>query len=300
MTAPGSSIPNQNRYSNLMKLITLIASLLCAGAISAAEHPDTLNVWPDGAPNAFKSSIPSETIKNNNLVLDPILIVYPAAEPNGQAVIACPGGGYGYLAKYHEGTDMAPWFNERGITYAVLLYRMPEQHHDVPLSDTQQAIRLLRSKADKYGIRQTGIMGSSAGGHLASTAATHFSDESDRPDFQILFYPVISLDPEITHQGSRSALVGGSPSPALNWLYSNDTQVSPQTPPAFIMHSADDNVVHPDNSIRYYQALRQAGVPVTLNIYPTGGHGWGFRDDFPYKEAWAKSLEVWLKKLNGK
>jgi len=285
-----------------MKLLSIIASFICAGAVSASasEYPDTIKVWPDGAPNAFVSGFSAELIKNNNLELDPILIVYPADKPNGQAVIACPGGGYGYLAKYHEGTDMAPWFNERGITYAVLLYRMPEQHNDVPLIDTQQALRLLRSRAGQYGIKQVGIMGSSAGGHLASTTATHFTDESDRPDFQILFYPVISLDPEITHHGTRTALLGEKPDPMLNWLYSNETQVSPQTPPAFIMHSADDNVVHPDNSIRYYQALRQAGVPVVLNIYPVGGHGWGFRDDFPYKEAWTKSLEVWLNNIKNR
>lgn len=281
-----------------MKFLASLMSLLAAGAVAAAaEHPDTLKVWPDGAPNAFASGFPAETVKNNNLVLDPILIVYPAPNPNGQAVIACPGGGYSYLAKYHEGADMAPWFNARGITYAVLLYRMPEQHHDVPLSDTQQALRLLRSKADAYGIRQVGIMGSSAGGHLASTTATHFTDDATRPDFQILFYPVISLDPEITHSGTRKSLLGAKPDASLNWRYSNETQVSPATPPAFIMHSADDDVVHPDNSIRYYQALRQAGVPVELNIYPVGGHGWGFRDDFPYKDAWTGSLEVWLKNL---
>lgn len=285
-----------------MKILTAIASFIFGAAVSvnAAETPDTLKIWPDGAPNAFASGFSAELIKNNNLVLDPILIVYPAEKPNGQAVIACPGGGYGYLAKYHEGTDMAPWFNDQGITYAVLLYRMPEHHHDVPLSDTQQAIKLLRSKAAEYGIKQVGIMGSSAGGHLAATTATHFTGDADRPDFQILFYPVVSLDPAITHSGTRHNLLGKKPDPALNWLYSNETQVTPQTPPAFIMHSADDEAVHPDNSIRYYQALRQANVPVELNIYPVGGHGWGFGDGFPYKGAWTSALSIWLKNLSDK
>ncbi|MCM1452849.1 MAG: alpha/beta hydrolase [Clostridium sp.] len=283
-----------------MKIFKLMAAAILAGAFSAnaAEKPDTIKLWPEGAPNAFASGYSAEDLKKNNLVTDPILIVYPAEKPNGKAVVACPGGGYGYLAKYHEGQDMAPWFNDRGITYAVLLYRMPERHNDAPLSDAQQAIRLMRENAGKYGIKKVGIMGASAGGHLASTAATHFDNDAVRPDFQILFYPVISLDPEITHSGTRKNLLGNKPDPALNWLYSNETQVTPQTPPAFLMLSADDATVHPDNSIRYFQALKSAGVPVEMNIYPTGGHGWGFKDDFPYKPAWTASLANWLKELN--
>ena len=152
------------------------------------------------------------------------LTIYPAQKPNGQAIIACPGGGYAGIATTHEGHDMAAWFNTQGITYAVLHYRMPYGNHEIPLSDAHQAIRYMRKHADQWNIRQLGIMGSSAGGHLASTAATHFDAET-RPDFQILFYPVITMG-EYTHQGSKNLLLGKNPSEELVKLYSNELQVT--------------------------------------------------------------------------
>lgn len=223
------------------------------------------------------------------------LTIYPAQKPNGQAIIACPGGGYAGIATTHEGHDMAAWFNTQGITYAVLHYRMPYGNHEIPLSDAHQAIRYMRMHAAQWNIHQLGIMGFSAGGHLASTAATHF-DEETRPDFQILFYPVITME-EYTHQGSRNLLLGKNPSEELVKLYSNELQVNEQTPPAFIMHSSDDKAVPVQNTINYYLELCKHGIPASVHFYPMGGHGWGYNDTFPYKSQWKYEMEKWLREL---
>ena len=223
------------------------------------------------------------------------LTIYPAQKPNGQAIIACPGGGYAGIATTHEGHDMAAWFNSQGLTYAVLHYRMPYGNHEIPLSDAHQAIRYMRKHAAQWNIHQLGIMGFSAGGHLASTAATHF-DEETRPDFQILFYPVITMG-EYTHQGSKNLLLGKNPSEELVKLYSNELQVNEQTPPAFIMHSSDDKAVPVQNTINYYLELCKHGIPASVHFYPMGGHGWGYNDSFPYKLQWKNELEKWLREL---
>ena len=238
----------------------------------------------------IKGWIPGEEIPEATLT------IYPASKPNGQAIIACPGGGYAGVAATHEGHDMAAWFNAQGITYAVLYYRMPYGKHEVPLSDAHRAIRFMRKHADRWAIRQLGIMGSSAGGHLASTAATHFTAET-RPDFQILFYPVVTMS-ENTHQGSKDNLLGKNPDSDLIKLYSNETQVTSQTPPAFIMHSSDDTVVPVDNSINYYMAMVKKGVSASMHLYPIGGHGWGYNENFTYKRQWQEELEKWLREIN--
>lgn len=232
------------------------------------------------------------------------MAVYPASNPNGIAIIACPGGGYQHLAMNHEGHDMAAWFNAQGITFAVLKYRMPNGHNEVPLSDAQEAILIMKSHADEWKVNpdKIGIMGASAGGHLASTVATHF-DKETRPAFQILLYPVISMDTSISHGGSRKNLLGDnlsgtSPSDELIKKYSNELQVTPETPPAFIALSSDDKTVPPANSIRYYEALIANKVMATMHIYPIGGHGWGFRDSFIYKRQWTDELETWIRTLN--
>ena len=223
------------------------------------------------------------------------LTIYPAKKPNGQAIIACPGGGYAGIASTHEGHDMAAWFNTQGITYAVLHYRMPYGNHEIPLSDAHQAIRYMRKHAAQWNIHQLGVMGFSAGGHLASTAATHFDAET-RPDFQILFYPVITMG-DYTHQGSRNLLLGKNPSEELVKLYSNELQVNEQTPPAFIMHSSDDKSVPVQNTVNYYLSLCKHGIPASVHFYPIGGHGWGYNDSFPYKLQWKNEMEKWLKEL---
>lgn len=280
----------------MKKLLSI--SLLFFSATLFAQKPIEIKVWPNGAPNSNGITTAEKQIDESRVsdVTVPTLTIYRAAKPNGMAIVACPGGGYVRLATAHEGHDMAAWFNAQGITYAVLKYRMPNTHHDVPLSDALQAIRIMKQHAEEWGYNKVGIMGSSAGGHLASTAATHFTEDS-RPDFQILFYPVVSMvNP--THQGSKDNLLGKTPSQEMLNLYSNEKQVTPQTPPAFIMHSSDDKAVPVSNSIDYYTALVKNGVSASLHIYPIGGHGWGFRDNFIYKRQWTGELEKWLREIN--
>ena len=281
-----------------MKKIFLLSFLFVTTMLSAQKTVE-LPLWPNGAPNSNELS-GAEQRQNNGEVSDvtePTLTVYPAARPNGMAIIMCPGGGYGRLAMNHEGHDMAPWLNTQGITYAVLKYRMPNGHHEVPLSDAEQAIRLLREHAAEWGVnpQRVGIMGASAGGHLAASLATLYSSDKSRPDFQILFYPVISMQKGITHGGSRKNLLGENPSQELEQKYSLERQVSPRTPQAFIMLSSDDDVVPPINGIGYFLALRDHKVPASLHAYPTDGHGWGFRDSFTYKRQWTEELEKWLR-----
>ncbi len=279
----------------MKKLLTM--GLLMFASTMFAQKPIEIQLWPNGAPNSNGITTPEKQIDESRVsdVTIPTLTIYPASKPNGLAIVACPGGGYVRLATAHEGHDMASWFNAQGITYAVLKYRMPNTHHDVPLSDALQAIRIMKQHADEWKLNKVGIMGSSAGGHLASTAATHFTEDS-RPDFQILFYPVVSMiNP--THQGSKDNLLGKTPSEEMLKLYSNEQQVTPQTPPAFIMHSSDDKAVPVSNSVDYYTALVKNGVSASLHIYPIGGHGWGFRDNFIYKRQWTGELEKWLREI---
>ena len=281
-----------------MKKFFLLSFLFVTTMLSAQKTVE-LPLWPNGAPNSNELSGAEQRQNNGEVsnVTEPTLTVYPAARPNGMAIIMCPGGGYSRLAMNHEGHDMAPWLNTQGITYAVLKYRMPNGHHEVPLSDAEQAIRLLREHAAEWGVnpQRVGIMGASAGGHLAASLATLYSSDKSRPDFQILFYPVISMQKGITHGGSRKNLLGESPSQELEQKYSLERQVSPRTPQAFIMLSSDDDVVPPINGIGYFLALRDHKVPASLHAYPTGGHGWGFRDSFTYKRQWTEELEKWLR-----
>ena len=281
-----------------MKKILLL-SFLFATTMLSAQKPVELPLWPNGVPNNNELTN-SEQNHNNEWVSDvtiPTLTVYPAPHPNGMAIIMCPGGGYSGLAMNHEGHDMASWFNTQGITYAVLKYRMPNGHNEVPLSDAEQAIRMVREHAAEWGVnpQRVGVMGASAGGHLAASLATLYSSDNTRPDFQILFYPVISMQKGVTHGGSRKNLLGENPSQELEQKYSLKRQVSPRTPQAFIMLSSDDDAVPPINGIGYFLALRDHKVPASLHAYPTGGHGWGFRDNFTYKRQWTEELEKWLR-----
>ena len=280
----------------MKKYITLF--MLWVSSSLLAQKPIVIKLWPDGAPNTNGITTAEKPLENGRVtdVTEPTLTIYPAHKPNGMAIVACPGGGYVRLAMNHEGHDMASWFNGQGITLAVLKYRMPNTHHDVPLSDALQAIRIMKEHADEWKIDQVGIMGASAGGHLASTAATHFTDDS-RPDFQILFYPVVTMK-NATHQGSKNHLLGENASQDLVELYSNELQVTPNTPPAFIMHSSDDRSVPVSNSLDYYSALIKNGVSATMHLYPIGGHGWGYNDYFIYKRQWTGELEKWLREIN--
>lgn len=267
----------------------------------SAQQRIEMPLWPNGTPNDNGLTANDENGDANflNLVANTSasITVYKADKPNGMAIVMCPGGGYWGVALGHEGHDMASWLNAQGITYIVLKYRMPNGHHEIPLDDAEQAMRLVRANATTWGInpRRVGIMGASAGGHLAASLATLYGSQETRPDFQVLFYPVISMDATITHQGSRDNLLGKTPSEDLVCRYSLEQQVNENTQQAFIMLSADDDVVPPANSMRYIQALLEHKVPVSLHMYPTGGHGWGFRDGFTYKRQWTGELEKWLR-----
>lgn len=278
-------------------LFTLMA--LMATIASAQNKPEVIQLWPDGAPES-NGLDPAKMVVSDtraSATTEATLTLYKPAKPNGTAIIACPGGGYAHLALAHEGKDMASWMNTLGITYAVLQYRMPNAHSNVPRSDAAQAIKYIRSHTEELGVdpSKIGIMGASAGGHLAASAATMFPDDSSRPDFQILFYPVITMEEGVTHQGSRNNLIGKEATQELAELYSLENRVTERTPQAFIMVSADDRAVPVANSLRYAEALSRCGVPFSLHVYPTGGHGWGFRDNFIYKRQWTGELEAWLR-----
>jgi acetyl esterase/lipase len=243
-------------------------------------------------------------------ITKPTLTVFEpvAKKRNGTAVIICPGGGYSVIAAGHEGADVATVFNKAGVTAFVLRYRLPKdecmsQKEYVPLMDAQQAIYFVRSHARQYHIdpSKIGIMGFSAGGHLASTAGTHFDpvrkelgNANLRPDFMMLIYPVISFNEEIGHTGSRDNLLGKNPDKKLVDLFSNEAQVTPQTPPTFLVHASDDDGVKPGNSVRFYEALLKNKVPAELHLYERGGHGFGLHNTTT-NEDWFKSCINWMK-----
>ena len=288
-----------------MKKISLMILVLALGVSGAVAQPQwgrgvkKIMLWPDGFPEKEYVAKPSEFQKRMlpKDYMEPKLEVYKASKPNGLCILECPGGGYTMLSDTHEGRQMADWFNSLGITYCVLEYRMPFGFSQVPLHDAERAMQLIRENADEWGVKKIGIMGCSAGGHLASTLATHYSSEATRPDFQILMYPVITMEKDFTHMGSRENLLGSNPSQALVDEYCNDKHVNASTPPALMILSADDNVVDPKNSIEYYYALRKAGVSASIHIYPVGGHGYGVIDSFLYKREWTAVVEKWLRQL---
>ncbi len=281
-----------------MKKILIFSCLLIAMATTLfAQKPVELPLWQNVPPNSNKLSGPEKDLGNGRIgnVSKPTITVYPADKPNGTAIVMCPGGGYSYVATKHEGHDMAAWFNEQGIAFAVLKYRMPNGNPEVPLSDAKQAMRIMRKHAAEWGVNpaRVGIMGASAGGHLAASLA-NLSSKDTRPDFQILLYPVISMQKGLTHSGSRKNLLGEKPSAKLEQKFSLDKQVSASSPQAFIALSADDDAVSPENGTGYYRALKAKKVPAVLHTYPTGKHGWGFRDTFKYKAQWTSELKKWL------
>lgn len=282
-----------------MKKIILLLSLVCGWAAYAAS-PEVIDLWPDGAPNSNGLDPAKEIVKDYtaSATVHAKLYVYRPQQPNGIAILACPGGGYGHLALGHEGKDMADWMNRMGITYCVLQYRMPGGgHSDVPLSDVWRAMDVINEHAAEWGVKpgEIGIMGSSAGGHLAASGATLYDAPIHRPAFQVLFYPVISMDEAITHKGSRVNLIGENPTAETVAAYSLENRVTSDTPEAFIMVSADDNVVPVENTLRYVGAMSANNVPFSLHVYPTGGHGWGYRDVFIYKPQWTSEFECWLR-----
>ncbi len=270
-----------------------------AAATAMAQPPVTIDLWPEGAPNdngLDGTEAHAEQGRVGN-VTSPEMYFYRAQGSNTRAaVLICPGGGYSRLAMDHEGHDLARWLSDNGISAAVLKYRMPNGHHEVPLSDAKRAMELLREGAVSFGIDpdKIGVAGSSAGGHLASTLGTKF-DPENRPDFMILFYPVITFDAEKTHAGSVGKLLGDNPSGELRRAYSSELHVTADTPPTILFHSDDDGAVPPMNSVLFYLGLKKEKVPASLYIFPKGGHGWGFRSSFDYHETWKKLLTDWLR-----
>ena len=285
-------------------LRSAVLALFFASPGLAADDPAAPKVmllYPNGAPGA----IGEEEVDKPSLTI----FAPPADKANGCAVVVCPGGGYGALAIDHEGKQIGEWFNTFGVTAYVLKYRLGARYkHPAPLSDAQRAVRTARANAQAWKLdpNRVGIMGFSAGGHLASSVITHFDagnpsaedpieKVSCRPDFAILCYPVISLVEPTTHAGSKRNLLGDSPDPGLVEFMSSEKQVKAETPPTFIFHTGEDTAVPPENAIQFYMALRKAKVPAELHIYEKGKHGVGLAQNDPVLSSWPKRLEDWLR-----
>jgi acetyl esterase/lipase len=291
----------------------LVAGALLAGSIDAAAAPSAtvLPLWPEGVPDARPGAGPEHEADGRvSNVSEPTLTVYgPAVDrPNGTAVIICPGGGYVRLSVQREGEQYAAWLGTLGITSFVLKYRMQESGHPAPLRDVLRAVRLVRSQAAKYHIRpdRIGVMGSSAGGHLAASAGTLFDHPlgrtgaeldkvSARPDFLMLMYPVITMEGPAAHAGSRTALLGAHPAAADVQLMSVEKQVTSATPPTLLIHTQEDSVVPAENSILFYQALTRAKVPADMYLFEHGSHGMGMRAGLGTASDWPRRAEEWLR-----
>ncbi|HEX7844291.1 MAG TPA: alpha/beta hydrolase [Chitinophagaceae bacterium] len=279
-----------------------------------AQSVSEMPLYPAAIPGGISSAIQEKIIFVNggvriSNVIAPTLTRFSPAKPNGISIIICPGGGYSRLAIDHEGVEVARALNQQGITAFVLKYRLPNDTIMMdksvgPLQDAQQAIRTVRMQAAAWGLNpaRIGIMGFSAGGHLAATAATHFTSLADatskdtvsvRPDFAVLIYPVISFNDSIAHKGSKTNLIGKNPSAEKVKLFSNELQVAKNTPPVFLVHAGDDGTVPVENSIRFYQACIQNKVPVEMHLYPKGGHGFGLHNKTT-DDKWFERLLNWI------
>ena len=299
-------------YKGIIAFFLLLASV-SGLAQSVSEMPLYAGTVPGSKPSSIKEQIifVNGGVRISN-VITPTLTKFSPAKPNGTSVIICPGGGYGRLAIDHEGVEVAKAFNEIGVTAFVLKYRLPNDTIMIdkttgPLQDAQQAIRTVRKQAISWGLNpnKIGIMGFSAGGHLAATAATHYDLIADptikdtisvRPDFAILIYPVISFYDSITHKGSKLNLIGKNPSVELSNKFSNELQVTKKSPPAFLVHAGDDGTVPVENSIRFYQACIKNSVPVEMHLYPKGGHGFGMHNKTT-NDQWFDRLMNWMKPI---
>ena len=296
-------------------VVALICVIATTGSLSAQVQ--VIDIWNGKVPgeiqsDEFKQHV--DTTKgwiDKHAITNPDLYFYPAPKEKatGTAVIICPGGGYAGLAIRHEGLQVAQWFNSFGVTAFVLTYRQPddaimENKSIGPMQDGQRAMRIVRRHAKEWGINpdKIGIMGFSAGGHVASTISTHYNEKvydpvdstSARPDFSLLIYPVISMDSTITHWGSRVNLLGNNPTPEQVKHFSNELQVNAQTPPAFLVQSMDDNVVPVRNSIVYALALKKYKIPCELHLYQSGGHGYGMAPGGSTQSTWPEACHKWL------
>lgn len=298
-------LPTRDGRLTLLSLAWLTSVLLISFTPSmgftqqtAASQVEPL--WPEGAPNA----VGEEDVDWPSLTIQ----LPPAEEANGTAVVVFPGGGYGHLAMDHEGHQVAEWLNSLGVAAFIVTYRLgPRYKHPTMLLDAQRSIRTVRARASEWGIDDSriGVLGFSAGGHLASTAGTHFdagNEESadpietvsSRPDFMILVYPVITMMDEHTHQGSKQNLLGADPDRELVELLSNERQVTAATPPIFLVHTTDDDAVPVENSLGFYTAARKAGVPVEMHVFESGPHGFGLGGDSQELSRWPSLAAGWM------
>ena len=284
-------------------ILLLVALLMFFTAdLQAQNEADTIPLWPDGAPEA-KGDAPHD---------QPTLILYPAPKETatGAAVVVCPGGGYSTLAMDHEGHQIAQWLNSFGVSAFIVTYRLGKNgyRHPIPMNDGKRAIRTVRTNATEWEIdpNRIGVLGFSAGGHLASTLGTHFDSgdanasdpidrASSRPDFMVLLYPVISFTEDYQHSGSRRMLLGEDADPALVASLSNETQVKGNTPPTFLVHTSEDTGVPPQNSIAFYLALHEKGIPAELHIYEKGRHGLGMGSRGSAFSSWPERCEEWMR-----
>ena len=303
------------------RVLPLSFFVLNAFMINGFSQTLTIKLWPDGIPGSItdpsyveKITTVDGRITRCERVVNPDLSVFlPAPDKaNGAAVLICPGGGYGALAFDHEGNAIAKWLNDNGIAGIILKYRLPSDQimkdkSTGPLQDAQEAMRVIRRNASDWKIDpgKVGVIGFSAGGHLASTLSTHYAEKvyevkdnsSARPDFSLLIYPVVSFDTTITHRGSRNNLIGIKPDARLVERFSNELQITNETPPAFLVHSADDKAVPVMNSIGYFRGLQKNNIPAELHVFQKGGHGYGLAIDRGTESSWPDLCIRWLKQI---
>jgi len=304
-----------------MKTRILLSAIIIAiiPVINSNAQQKTMNLWPGGIPGlVFTDSYIEKSTTSEGLITrfekttNPMIYIFlpPKEKTTGTAVLICPGGGYAALAFGHEGNAIASWLNDNGIAGIILKYRLPsdlimKDKSIGPLQDAQEAMRIIRRNAVAWNIdpKKVGVIGFSAGGHLASTLSTHYADKvydvadtvSARPDFSLLIYPVITMDASFTHAGSRKNLIGENPSDEAIKSFSNELQVNEKTPPAFMVHSADDQTVPVKNSIVYYEQLVKYNIPSELHIFQKGGHGYGLGGSKDTQSAWPGLCISWLK-----
>jgi acetyl esterase/lipase len=289
-----------------------VATVFASFVSSQTPAPPVIPLWPEGVPGALVNPAP-ETTSDQGVITNvsvPTMTVFeaPAASRTGAAVVICPGGGYKVLSFDKEGTAIAEWLNTLGVSAFVLKYRVPAPGHPAPLQDVLRAIRLVRTDATKWGVdpQKIGVMGFSAGGHLAASASNLYDEPagrtgavidstSARPDFEILIYPVITMTAPLTHAGSVQFLLGQTPSQAARESMSVQNRVSAATPPAFLVHGSNDASVPVENSVHYYLALKKAGVQAEMHVYQNGPHGVGARPGFGPISDWPKRCEEWLR-----
>lgn len=292
-----------------MKPILVLAALLFTGIGVARSAEPEIVLWPEGVPNVPANLPPEQVGKSGSIthVNRPTLTVMAPEHPNGTAVIVCPGGGYSQLVFVGEGVDMAHWLNQLGITAFILKYRLGDFGQPAPLQDALRAIRTVRSQAARWHIdpHHVGIIGFSAGGHVAASAGTLFANPAGnsgrpidqveaRPDFMMLVYPVITMEPPYAHPGSRNQLIGKDPSQQLIDLYSLEKQVTPQTSPTFLVATEEDKVVPAQNSLHFYEALLKAKVPAELHLYQKGPHGFRLRPGYGPTSLWTQRAADWM------